>query len=283
MVEREIIKFIKDFVTTKFGDDVIAIYGIGSSFNSNVNARDIDVVVVLKNLDKCPKYKWTSARFEKQVQNFQRERFEIWFLYNTLEGYMNKNAFKSISFANWEWSVRSLKHASELIMGEDIRERLPEPLYDYNDILVRCAYHLEPSSSYKLRKVWEEGLDPQEYERNRFTKSIFKFGFLLIAYLYPDDNIFNKEEIYDKLLVAYASDKIDGRVLDFYDLAIEYRGGASMPYFEQQRKEFLKLMVRESIYVFGKSWIEIKSRFQLAFGKKPFSNLLEIIRQEGWE
>ena len=288
MAETEIIEFIKAFVLENFEDDIIAVYGIGSSFESNVKARDVDVIVVLKNLDKCPSYDWTPARFEKLTLSTMdnvmgRKIHEVWFLYNTMEGYMNKEVFKTMSFANWEWSVRGLKFSSVLIMGEDIRGMLHVPPYDYDDILIRCAYHLEPSTKYKLNKVRQEGGDPQEYEKNRFTKSIFKFGFCLIAYLFPDENVFSKEEVYDKLLDAYASDVIDGRILDFYDLAIDYRQGITINNFESLRKEFLKVMVKETIYVLEKLWIDIKALFRKAFGRQPFTNLLNIIDREGWE
>lgn len=283
VVSSELVDFIKNFVTSKFGDDLISVFGIGSAFESNVKARDVDIIVVLDNLDKCPSYDWTPARFESKTITFDDESFDVWFLYNTIEGYTDKKVFESLSFANWEWSVRGLKYASTLIMGVDFRDRLPEPPYDYDDILIRCAYHLEPSTQWKLRKVAQEGKKPMEYERDRFTKGIFKFGFLLVAFLYPEENAFSKEDVYNKLLDAYRDDKIDGRILDFYDLAIDYRSGVSMPDFESLRREFAKLMVKESIYVLGKLWSDIERLFKRAFGKKAFSNLLSIIRQEGWE
>jgi len=278
-VDEGFLAFVQNFLRDKFGDGVVAVYGIGSSFMSELKASDRDVVVVLSSTDKCPRKDWTTALFEHHSWYGS----EVWFLYGTLDDYLDKDRFRVTSFANWEWAVRGIKHASVLLFGSDIRDQLPSPDYDYQDILVRVAYHLEPTPKWKSKKAIDRG-DPID-DKMRFTKAVFKFGFFLTAIDYPDENVFDKEGVRE-LLDKSCKDGIIGHdVLDFYDIASDYRKGIDIPEFERRRQDFMKTVVRETISATENTWEGargIRSIFQDGF-KYPFSGIIKYIDNNGWK
>lgn len=267
---------IKERLIQKFGDEIVAIYGIGSAFESIIPFNDVDVVVILTVLDNCVSYSWTPARFEKEYI----DGVEVTFLYGTLEGYGDEDVFKTMSFANWAWSVRGIKYGSTFIYGTDIRDQLGDPPFDYEDILKRSAYHLEPSPQWKMKKYEQQG-NPID-EKMRFTKAVFKYGFFVIASLFPDENVFHKEGAFRLLNDAYEREKIDGRILDFYEMAMDYRQGVDIPDFRDNRDMFVQLMVKETLHITQRSWDDIKRIFESGF-KYPFSYIIRLIDREGWE
>jgi hypothetical protein len=274
-IDTGFINFIRGFLHDKFGDDVVAVFGIGSSFMSDLGASDRDVVVILSTTEKCPKKEWTTALFEHHSYHDT----EVWFLYGTLNDYLDKERFKITSFANWEWAIRGIKHASVLLWGEDIRPRLPEPEYDYQDILIRAAYHLEPTPEWKFKKAEERGdiID----EKMRFTKAVFKFGFFLTAVDYPEANVFDKQGVYNLLKSSRDMDLVGEDIVEFYEIALAYRSGEDIPRFEECRKAFMKAMVRETIGATKNTWGSIREIFLKGF-RYPFSGIVEYIDRNGW-
>lgn len=272
----KITQHIKEHIVQKFGDEIVAIYGIGSAFESIIPHNDVDVVVILTTLDNCVSHSWTPARYEKEYIG----RVEITILYGTLEGYKDEGVFKTMSFANWAWSVRGIKYGSTFLYGTDIRDQLGDPPFDYDDILKRSAYHLEPSPQWKMKK-YEQQRNPID-EKMRFTKAVFKYGFFVVASLFPDENIFHKEGVFRLLNDAYERELIDGRVLDFYEMAMDYRQGVDIPEFKDNRDMFIQLMVKETLHITQRSWDDIKQIFDEGFNR-PFSYIIRRIDREGWE
>lgn len=272
--------FIKDFLIKKYGEDLRAVYGIGSSFKSDLGASDVDIVVLLKSLDKTPVKSYTTARFEKVIHN----NIEVWFLYGTLDGYLDKNKFKRMSFANWEWSVRGIKYASVLLYGEEIRNQLPIPNYNYQDILIRVAYHLEPMTKEKIKWYAKERGKIID-EKLRLTKAIFKFGFFLTVVDYPEANIFDKKGVYTLLKKSSAEGLIGKDFVKLYELAMEYRQGKEIIDFENIRKKFMKTFIRETIAATENTWKGkdgIRGILKEGFGKRPFWKIINYIDKNGW-
>jgi len=87
----------------KYSDNIISIYGIGSYFDNDLPSdwvkNDLDLVAIVKDLSKIPTEDWTDIPFEKHYIDGN----EVWVGFNTLEGFQNKEKFKS--FSNYEWSV----------------------------------------------------------------------------------------------------------------------------------------------------------------------------------
>jgi len=64
---------IKNDLQEKYSDDLISIYGIGSYFDEKLPSdwmkNDIDIIVILKSLEKTPKLEWTNFRYEEKKIN----------------------------------------------------------------------------------------------------------------------------------------------------------------------------------------------------------------------
>lgn len=294
MIDRKIIREIIDYLTGRFGKNLVSVYGIGSAILNDLPHNDIDIVVILNDISPAPSYDWTTARFE--TVDIADE--EVWLLYGKKEAYFDKTEFCRHSFANWEWSVRSMKYGSEHLYGEDFRDELPEPDYDYEDIFKRAIYHLEPISKYKRRKFVREGKNPINQEMLKLTKSIFKFGFFLVSYLRPDENIFGKRNIYHKLLELYEESIIDGRLLDFFEKAFDYRGWNINPgngeihqsfgenlysgdLLDEYRVEFAEIALREAVHLTSLTVDSIRCILREGFGK-PFSFVYSKLEEIGW-
>jgi len=60
---------IKNDLQEKYSNDLISIYGIGSYFDENLPSdwikNDIDIIVILKSLEKAQKLDWTDFRYEE--------------------------------------------------------------------------------------------------------------------------------------------------------------------------------------------------------------------------
>ncbi len=176
-----IISNIINYLEDSFRDNIISVYGIGSYFDKTLPSdwknTDIDVIVIVNSFDKIPKLEWTQVRYEtKNIENFN-----VWLGYNTLQGLKEKEVFAKESFANYEWSLLDLKCQgnSQLLYGKDIRNQLPKISalkYDFDDIFVRCLYHLDKS----LKESKSSG--KTLVSKREFTKAVFKFGFYLCKY-----------------------------------------------------------------------------------------------------
>jgi hypothetical protein len=165
----------------RYSDNIIAIYGIGSYFDDSLPSswviNDLDIIVIVKILQKIPTQDWTDVPYNKKKIN----GYQVWIGFNTIKGYQNSESFKNESFSNYEWSLIELKHPenSKFLYGKDIRDQLPETKnlkFEYDDILARGLYHTNKSFSYKDLAV----------AKNEFSKAIFKTGFYLSIFLDPN-------------------------------------------------------------------------------------------------
>ncbi|MHA1716537.1 MAG: hypothetical protein ACTSXP_12920, partial [Promethearchaeota archaeon] len=206
---------------------------------------------------------------------------EFWFLFATLDDYKNKERFQKVSFANWEWAVRSLKHGSKRLWGREIRHELPSPSHDLDDIFIRVAYHLEPTPLLKSLKAKYQKKPINE--EMRFSKAIFKFGFLLTAIHFPDENVFKKHEIFKLLNKAFRDGLIEKKTLEFYGMALRFRQGKPFENFEEKRHEFFRLFIRETIHARNTTWERLKSLLEKGFGNKGFSAIIHYIDEHGWK
>ncbi len=120
----------------KHSDNLIAIYGVGSYFDDalplNWIKNDIDIILIVKSIDKIPKEVWNN-RFKTKKINGQ----DLFTGFNTIESYYNKAEFSKISGVNYEWSLICLKHPenSILLYGEDIRNQIPDT------VTITCWYN----------------------------------------------------------------------------------------------------------------------------------------------
>ena len=130
-----------------FSDNIISIYGIGSYFDDRLPPdwmkNDVDLIIIVKDLEKIPKQEWTDVRYERK----KFDDYEAWYWFLTREALQNKELFEKQTFSNYKWSLLDIKHTenSVLLHGEDIRPELPEleniP-FDYDDLFVRSPYML---------------------------------------------------------------------------------------------------------------------------------------------
>ncbi|MFX0040041.1 MAG: hypothetical protein ACFFAB_11945, partial [Candidatus Heimdallarchaeota archaeon] len=62
-----ILKRIIDDLIGRYLDNIIAIYGIGSYFDKGIPSEwlrnDIDIIVIVKSLEKIPKPDWTDVHY----------------------------------------------------------------------------------------------------------------------------------------------------------------------------------------------------------------------------
>lgn len=146
---------IKNDLLEKYLDDLVSIYGIGSYFDENLPSdwmkNDIDIIVILKSLEKTQKLDWTNFRYGKKIINDHL----LWQGFYTLNLFKNKAEFEDYSWSNYEWSLISLRNLenSKLIYGKDIRDQLPDHTefeFNYDDILSRSFYYFEKSIKNKI-------------------------------------------------------------------------------------------------------------------------------------
>lgn len=175
-----ILKRIIDDLIGRYSDSIIAIYGIGSYFDGALPPKwvknDIDIVVIVKSLEKIPKPDWTDVPYKKKQINGH----QIWIDFNTIKAYQDRYTFSKESFSNYEWSLIELKHPenSKLLYGKDIRDQLPvtdDLNFDYDDILARGLYHIDKS-------IAEQDLTSS---KKKLSKAIFKIAFYLCIFFAP--------------------------------------------------------------------------------------------------
>jgi len=89
-----LIQKILHFIETRFTDNLIAVYGIGSysddSIPSNWMKNDIDIVIFVESITDIPKEEW-KQRFKPKKFN----GYDVWFLFNTIEGFQEKKKFEA--------------------------------------------------------------------------------------------------------------------------------------------------------------------------------------------
>lgn len=252
---------IINYLQNKYGEDIVAIYGIGSFFlDTEKTKSDADVIVILKDTSKCPRKDYTTALFEERKEG----DISFTFLYGTLEDYMDRNAFLKVSFADWSWAVRSLKFGSKFIFGNDIRKKLPTPEYDYGSIFLRSAYHLNKGYTKYSDAI-------------AFTKAVFKFGFFLAIAYYPDENVFDRNGILRILKKCVEEGNISEKVIEYYEKAIKIRNGEDIGNITLLRREFVITFISETIRVTDYSLDEIISMLENGFGNSGFHRLIALI------
>ena len=179
--DEQLLHHILEKINEQHTDNLIAIYGIGSYFDTNLPdswiKNDIDLILVVKSIAKIPKEIWKVRFFPEQILGF-----DIFTGFNTLEMYQDKEKFKKDSGANYKWAVMDIKYPdnSTLLYGEDIRDKIPDVItipFDYDDILARGIYHLEKS----LKEAYKDESD-KDLEKREFSKGILKISFSVCVY-----------------------------------------------------------------------------------------------------
>jgi hypothetical protein len=175
-VENKAFQSIIQMLISRYGSNLIAVYGIGSFFNEQLPptwmTSDVDLILIVKSLTEIPKAEWERRFFSQKIKGY-----DVYLGYNTLEMYYNKEKFKEISGANYEWAFIDIKipENSKLLYGKDIRSQLPaidEIEFDYDNILARSLYHVEKSLREKVIDI----------TMREFTKGVFKLAFYLCIF-----------------------------------------------------------------------------------------------------
>jgi micrococcal nuclease len=260
----------------RYSAEIVAIYGIGSYFDNSLppewEKNDLDIVVMVKTLEKIPKQDWTEVRYEKK----ELEGHQAWLGFNTINAYQNQDNFHKESFSNYEWSLIELKNPenSTLLYGADIRDQLPETThlkFDYDDILARGLYHLDKSFSEKESPV----------ARKEFSKGIFKTAFLLCTFF---DSTYNKTSIIEvgsSLKNLIINDEGLGKMNEFFEEALVFRiVGQFKSDFINIRRNFILFLF--SLLNEGKlhkkmDFQEILKYLSISFG--GFSYLIQEIKK----
>lgn len=259
LLEEIINKIIEDLYY-RFENKIESIYGIGSFFDSEQLKliNDIDIIILLSDIYYAPISNWKNYRFEKKIIEHNNEKYTVSYLYGDLKHYLHPTLFQIISFANWEWAIRNLKYNSSLLYGKDIRDQLPTPMYNLVQIFKRSMYYLEPNSEKKIELCKQ--YNNYVSEEMRFSKSIFKFGFFLIASICPDENIFDKQAIYNKLKYLTEIYKVKKEFLSYYEQALRFRNGIPFTNFSQLRKNFILFAINEGMNQLEISWNDTEEK-----------------------
>ncbi|MFX0146088.1 MAG: OB-fold nucleic acid binding domain-containing protein [Candidatus Hodarchaeota archaeon] len=235
-----ILKRIIDDLIGRYSDNIIAIYGIGSYFDKALPSEwltnDIDIIVIVKSLEKIPKPDWTDVHYKKKQINGKN----VWIGFNTVNSYRDRYSFNKESFSNYEWSLIELKHPenSLLLYGNDIRNQLSEALdlhFDYDDILARGLYHID-------KCIGEQDLVIAEKE---FSKGIFKIAFYFCVF---KDPLFHKTsivEIANKLKEFRENSENLERMSKFFEEAFIFRITG------QYKSDFINLREELILFIFS--------------------------------
>ncbi|MFX0072523.1 MAG: hypothetical protein ACFFAO_15670 [Candidatus Hermodarchaeota archaeon] len=216
---------VQDLVE-KFGQNIITIYGIGSFFDKklpeNWIKHDIDVICVVEDLEKIPKFQdWTDVK----RLDYEKDQITANVFFNSLEGLKHQKNFEKESWANYKWALLGFKvpHNSVILYGRPLYNELPElePLsYDYEDILRHALYNLNTSFT----------LNDLEASKNRFTKGVFKFAFLLCVYFDKSFNDTSIVEITSTIRTLVEDKKIETNFYEILLYCVKYRCG--IPFLE---------------------------------------------------
>lgn len=236
--EDSVIKIVLEDLLARYKEDIIAIYGIGSYFDEEIPSswknNDIDIIAIVKSLKRFPKVDWTEVKFLKR----KIEGKEVWIGFNSLEGYQNKDLFRSQSFSNYEWSILDIKYPqnSVLLYGKDIRDQLPDIkslVFDFDDILARGLYHLDKSLGEKN----------QDIAKKEFSKAVFKTGFYICVYFntgFTDTRVLHiGQKMKETSEVVRKIEDING----YFEETIVFRTtGYYITKFKKLREEFVKFL-----------------------------------------
>jgi len=231
-----LIRIIDDLIG-RYSENIIALYGIGTYFDDNLPSNwvknDIDIIVIVKSLEKIPKPEWTDIAFKKKEIN----GYQVWIGFNTINGYQDRYSFSKESYSNYEWSLIELKHPenSNLLYKTDVRDQLPRTDYlnfDYDDILARGLYHIDKSMKEQDLFIAKKEL----------SKGIFKTAFYFCVYLTPQFRKTSIIEIGKKLKKFEERNKELERLSSFFEEAFIFRITG------QYKSEFMKL--REDLILF---------------------------------
>lgn len=218
----DLITSILNDLHDRLGEEIIAIYGIGSYFDESLPTEwvknDIDLVVVLKSLEHVPKKEWSTVRFERKLYGGA----EVWISYTTLQGLRERERFERESFSNYAWSILDLKYPenSVFLSGDDIRDRLPDRSkieLDLDDVLRRSLYHLDRS----FKSEYREGYHNESMRI--FTKAVFKFGFYLCVFHDNEFYLTSIRLITGRVNKLVKEGKIKDTTLKFLEESIFYR------------------------------------------------------------
>jgi len=217
-----LIQKILDFIETRFAGNLNSVYGIGSYFDnslpSNWMKNDIDIVIFVESIKNIPKEEW-----EQRFKPKKFKGYDVWFLFNTIEGFQDKKNFKKISeIANYEWSLIEIKlpENSKFLYGLDIRNKLPDIKniqFDYDDILARALYHLDKCLE-QLTKLKDKDTAMKE-----FTKAVFKFSFYICIFYDTTFHFTSKHNIERKIFELVKDKKFDELVYYFLAESIHFR------------------------------------------------------------
>jgi len=235
-----LIQKILHFIETRFGSNLNSVYGIGSYFDdslpSNWMKNDVDIVIFVESTTRIPKEEW-KQRFKPKKFN----GYDVWFLYNTIEGFQDKKKFKKISeVANYEWSLIELKlpENSKFLYGLDIRNKLPDIEnieFDYNDILARALYHLEICLK-QLTSRKDKNIAMIE-----FTKAVFKFSFYICIFYDSTFHFTSKHSIERKIFQLVENKKFDELGYYFLTESIHFRKEQEFHYpFKHLLRKFIE-------------------------------------------
>jgi len=238
LTTQQIIYKVLSQLRADLGDNLISIYGIGSYFDTTLPSgwlkNDVDIISMVKSIKNIPKEYWETRFRTRKIHGY-----EVFFGYNTVLAYHDKNYFHEISGANYEWSLIEIKHPenSILLHGIDIRDQLPDTAnisFDFDDLLARGLYHIE--------KSFQSGT---KYEaKKEFSKAIFKTAFYFCLFF---DNSFRSTSITmikEKLKKISSQNKNLIKVMTFLEEAILYRiNGKYSSNVEEIREEFLLWLV----------------------------------------
>ena len=267
-----LIKNVLGDLESRFSGSIVSVFGIGSYFDESLPPNwvknDVDLVVIVDSLESVPKQDWTEVRYEKKQVGDK----EIWIGFNSLEGVKNREHFRKVSFANYEWSLLELKlpDNSALLYGRNIRDELPEVTalqFDYGDILIRSLYHLNNS--------FKEGITPRAMRE--FTKGVFKFGFYLCVYFEPQFRFTSIVKIAEKIKQLVSSEKIDPNINAYFEEAAIYRMTSQFKSeFKSLRDDFVKFLF--SLLASGSMHQKMERTELIKFLSESFSGLGHLIR-----
>lgn len=92
MLNEFIIAKILEDVKSRFSDNIIAIYGIGSYFDDSLSSNwitnDIDLIIIVKDINQIPKEEWDKRYLTKKI-----EGQEVFFGFNTIESFQDTQIF----------------------------------------------------------------------------------------------------------------------------------------------------------------------------------------------
>ncbi|MFW9878492.1 MAG: hypothetical protein ACFFG0_35880 [Candidatus Thorarchaeota archaeon] len=221
---------IQDLIE-RFSENIISIYGIGSFFDRKLPddwiKNDIDMICIVKNIQKIPKIQdWTEVR----RLDYKKNHYKANVFFNSLEGLKHKEVYEKESWANFKWALLDFKipQNSVILYGKPLFDELPEVdsiPYDYEDLLRHTFYNL--NNSFKLKD--------EEAAKNKFTKGVFKFAFLISVYFDPSFKYTSIVEITLKIKELVENQKINANLYDFLLICVNFRRG--IPFSE----EFLSL------------------------------------------